>query len=147
MMEESGEIDQDALDEYNFSEDEEEAFVGSLDPETSTAADVAMARRDLAQLRRTPVDILERELDELKRHVALHKSQIGDAKAKSKAGEAKRRIIKEEVKAVKDGSKKRVFFPKRHEIKRRVAEQTFDELQGRGGKHMVDKYLERKRNR
>lgn len=145
--ENNGEIDEDALDEYNFSEEEEEAFVGSLDAETTTAADIAMARRDLAMLRRTPIDIVERELEQLKRGVALHKSQIGDAKAKSKSGEAKKRIIKEEVKAVKEGTKKRVFFPKRVEIKRRVAEQTFDELQGRGGKQLVDKYLERKRNR
>lgn len=139
--------DAEALDEYNFTDEEEDVFINSLDPETTTQADVAMARRDLAMLRRTPIEMLAADLDKMKREVALFKSQTGDAKSKNKADDVKKRIIKEEVKAVKDGSKKRVFFPKRSDLKRRVAERTFDELEGAGGKNLVDKYLEKKRKR
>lgn len=131
--------------DYNFSEDEEEVFLRDIDE--GDVASRSEALGELRRMKRTPMHRLERELLEVQRESTLYQSQVGDSKAKSRVADVKKSIMKAEVKAVKEGTKNKPFFLKRGDLKRRVAEDKFEELNQKGGKNLVDKYMERKRKR
>jgi hypothetical protein len=132
----------DLGEEFNLTEDEEEVFLEGIDAEDAAARNAAL--RELATLRRTPVETIEQEVVQLKRQSSLYRSNVGDVKAKDRANLVKKRIMKEEVASVKKGEKQSPYFLKKSELKKRVMENRFDELNERGGKLAVDKYVGRK---
>ncbi|CUE72829.1 Hypothetical protein, putative [Bodo saltans] len=136
---ESGE---DLGEEFNLTEDEQEVFLEGIDERDAIARTAAL--RELATLRRTPVSQIEDEVAQLKRQSSLYRSNVGDVKAKDRANLVKKRIMKEEVASVKKGEKQSPYFLKKSELKKRVMENRFDELNERGGKLAVDKYVGRK---
>lgn len=137
----SGEEDE----EFDLSEQEREVFLDGIDEEDATS--VQQALRELALLKRTPKAAIQEELQQLKRETTLYLSQVGERKAKSRVAEVKKAAMKAEVKAVKEGKKQKPYFMKRKEVKERIAADTFEKLEQRGGKLMVDKYLERKQKK
>lgn len=133
---------EDIGDEFNLTEDEQEVFLEGVADGDAMARSAAL--RELSQLRRTPIERIEEELVQLKRQVSLYRSNVGDAKAKDRANIVKKKIMKEEVESVKKGDKKAPYFLKKNELRKRVMEDRFDELNQRGGKLAVDKYVGRK---
>ena len=140
-QEEGGEDDE----AYDLSETEREVFLDGIDEEDTTSVQAAL--RELAILKRTPKAAIQEELQQLKRETTLYRSQVGEQKAKSRVAEVRKAAMKAEVKAVKDGTKQKPYFMKRKDVKEKIAADTFDKLDQRGGKLMVDKYLERKQKR
>lgn len=96
---------------------------------------------DLALLKRTPTRQIVEELEKLQRESQIYVSQLKDSHTKSRRGNVRSSLIKKEVEAVKQGVKSKPYFPKRSEVKRAVLSDTFDRLEGVGGKAAVDKYL------
>lgn len=116
------------LEEYDLSDTEREVFGEEH-------------LSDLAQLKRTPTKQIVEELEKLQRESQVYISQVKDKSAKSRRSNVRTSLIKKEVEAVKQGVKSKPYFPKRSEVKRAVLSDTFDRLEGVGGKAAVDKYL------
>ncbi|KAG5487536.1 hypothetical protein LSCM1_07493 [Leishmania martiniquensis] len=129
-LEEAGED----LDEYDLSDHEQEVF----------GADHA---RELREMKLTPPQQLYAELEQLQRASQLYVSKTRDASIKERRSRVRKELLRKEVMAVKSGTKARPYFPKRAEVKRAVAADTFSRLNEKGGKAAVDRYIIRKRKR
>lgn len=140
-LEEAGED----IADYDLSETEREMFCDGIPEDDSEAQRQAM--RECSRLKKLPINMIEEEKERLQREVTVFKSQQGEKKTMKRINEVKKETMKKELKAVKEGEKKNPYFLKRGELKKKVAESTFEHLEGRGGKLLVDKYIERKRKR
>lgn len=135
----AGKRSRKAADDDEDDEDDDEGF---SDYEREVFGDDHL--RELAQLKLTPPQHLYRELEQLQRQSQLYVSRKKNTAAVSRRSQIRKRMMKEEVSAVKGGTKAKPFFPKRSVVKRAVLSDTFDRLEEKGSKSAVDRYIARK---
>lgn len=100
--------------------------------------------QDLRVMKLTPPQHLYRELEQLQRDSQLYVSRRKNTAAVSRKDQVRKALMKKEVSAVKEGAKARPYFPKRSVVKRAVLSDRFEQLEEKGGKGAVDRYLARK---
>lgn len=119
------------IDEYGVREQEEEVFEDDADL--------------LRELLHTPVDRLRGELEGLKRQIDSHKSKAAQQASKERSLAARKRVMKAEVDAVKEGRKAKPFIPGRKDMRKAVEASRFDYLESVGGQASTNKFIEKKR--
>ncbi|KAL7698769.1 rRNA biogenesis protein RRP36 [Lotmaria passim] len=122
------------LEEYDLSDYEQEVFGEDH-------------QRELREMKRTPPQLLYRELEQLQRASQLYVTRTRDSSARDRHAKVKKELLKKEVQAVKAGTKSKPYFPKRAEVKKAMLADTFTHLNEKGGKAAVDRYLIRKRKK
>eukprot|EP00658_Telonema_sp_P-2_P028950 TRINITY_DN22086_c0_g1_i1.p1 TRINITY_DN22086_c0_g1~~TRINITY_DN22086_c0_g1_i1.p1 ORF type:complete len:124 (+),score=65.27 TRINITY_DN22086_c0_g1_i1:34-405(+) len=87
------------------------------------------------------------EMETLKAESATHKSRVAQAATALRAKEARKKVLKSEVDAVKSGKKAKPFIPSRSAFKAKVEEARYDHLVEKGGEQQAAKFIEKKRKK
>ena len=105
------------------------------------------AEIELGNMLRTPYADIKYEMETLKAESAAHKSRVAQAATALRAKEARKKVLKSEVDAVKSGKKAKPFIPSRSAFKAKVEEARYDHLVEKGGEQQAAKFIEKKRKK